>query len=203
MIKKTITYEDYNGDEVSEDFYFGLTKLELMEMEINHEGGLSAYIEKLTETTVGAEAYHLFKDILLKSVGRKSDDGRRFIKKDPETGRPLSEDFETSPAMTELIFSFLQDGNNAAEFMRGLLPSAMVNEVEKEAAKTGTPSPLAVAPPPEAAKTEEKSLKALNDYSKEELLELSQEDFDKVAGTDPSKMSKAVLTIAFQRKNQV
>lgn len=133
MITQTIKYEDYDGNEVTEDFYFNLTKLEVMEMEIRHEGGLSNYIEKLTKTTAGVEAYDLFKTIILSSCGKKSDDGRRFLKS-PE----ITADFEQSPALGELIFGFLEDGNSAAEFIRGLLPAKLVKDVEEEARRNGT-----------------------------------------------------------------
>ena len=194
MIKKTIKYEDYNGNEHEEDFYFSLTKLEVMEMELEHEGGLSAYIEQLTETTAGREAYDLFKSIILRSYGKKSPDGRFFHKIDPEKGYRYADEFVASPAMAELIFGFLQKSEDAALFVRGLLPEKLVAEVEAEAAKKKDDNP-AIAPKPDS--TEKKA----EDYTREELLSMPKEEFDRLAGTDPIKMSPDVLQIAFQRKS--
>jgi len=190
MIKETIKYEDYNGQEQSEDFYFNLTKLEMMEMEIDHDGGkggLKDYIDKLTKTTAGSEAYHLFKDIILASCGQKSDDGRRFIKNDE-----IRTDFEQSPAMAELIFSIIQDGEKAARFVRGILPAKMVEEAEAEAARDRaegkTPADAPVAPAPESRKIDAEQVAAMTD-----------EELGRVAA---SRFTQDGLVAAFQRKNQ-
>ena len=45
MLKKTIKYNDYNGVERNEDFYFNLSQAELMEMEMSTTGGLTETIE--------------------------------------------------------------------------------------------------------------------------------------------------------------
>lgn len=164
MIKQSITYDDYNDQSVTEEFYFNLTKLEIMELELKFEGGIENHIQSLIATTNGVEAYHLFKDIVLSSYGQKSADGKRFIKS-PE----LTAEFEQSPALGELIFGFLEDGNDAAAFIRGLLPSKLVKEVEAEAKKSKDSDvvELPTAPPV----VEEK--KELTD---EELLKMKPQD---------------------------
>jgi hypothetical protein len=207
MIKKTITYTDYNDQEQTEDFYFSLTKLELMEMELNYEGGLSTYISQLNQTTAGPEAYNLFRKIILEAYGKKSPDGRKFWKEDPDTGRKYAPEFVASPAMAELIFGFLKDGNDAAAFVRGLLPDKVVAEIQAEApqerARREQAGKDAVAPVAEDVPAKvDTPLKKLEEYSRDELLALPQEDFDTLVGTDPTKMKKDYLVIAMQRKNQ-
>ena len=84
MVKKTITYTDYNGVERTEDFYFNLTKAELMEMQLSMEGGMRAYIQRIMGAKSQLELVNLFKKILLLSYGKKSDDGRLFLKNDTQ-----------------------------------------------------------------------------------------------------------------------
>ena len=80
MLKKTITYTDYNGVERKEDFYFNLTKAELMEMEMSTAGGLAETIQKIVDTKDAPSIIKIFKDLVLKAYGEKSADGKRFIK---------------------------------------------------------------------------------------------------------------------------
>ena len=80
MLKKTITYEDFNGEEVSEDFFFHLSKAELVELELSHEGGLSESLQRIVAAQDGKSIIAEFKNILLTSYGQKSADGKRFIK---------------------------------------------------------------------------------------------------------------------------
>ena len=88
MLKETITYNDYNGVERTENFYFNLTKAELMEMELGTSGGMTEYMNKIIEAQDGPSIMKVFKDIVFKAYGEKSADGRRFIK-----SKELSEEF--------------------------------------------------------------------------------------------------------------
>lgn len=201
MIKQTITYDTFDDPpkEVTEDFYFNLNKLEIMEMEIAFEGGLEAHIKKLTKTEDGPDAYFLFKDIILKSYGKKADDGRGF-----EKSIELMKQFEESPALGELIFGFLKDGNDAATFVKGILPARLVAEVEKEAAKQDTdatvtqlPSNIVETIPPVPATIERK----FQDYTQDELLAMGQAEFQSLVPEKTKDMTKGQLLIAMQRKN--
>ena len=80
MFKKTITYTDYDGNERTEDFYFNLTKAELLDMEMSTEGGLEKMINKIISTKDTVKIIAVFKDLIAKSYGEKSADGKRFIK---------------------------------------------------------------------------------------------------------------------------
>ena len=80
MLSKTIKYKDYRGVEREEEFLFNLTKAEVAEMELSHNGGLSEYIKRIVAAQDSPEIIKLFKDLILKSYGSISDDGRRFVK---------------------------------------------------------------------------------------------------------------------------
>ena len=80
MLKKTITYEDYNGVERKEDFYFNLTEAEVMEMELSTKGGLTEMINRIVAAQDATAIVKIFKDLILKAYGVKSPDGKRFIK---------------------------------------------------------------------------------------------------------------------------
>ena len=80
MITKTITTTDYNGVEYTEEFRFNLNKAELMEWELSIPGGLTGRIKAVTDSKNAPELIKLFRELIKKSYGVKSADGRRFIK---------------------------------------------------------------------------------------------------------------------------
>lgn len=123
MLKKTITYTDYNGTERTEDFYFNLTKAEVIEMNMNIVGGLVEKIERISQTQDVPELFKLFKDIIVKSYGEKSPDGKRFIK--VKDGVPLSDDFIQTEAYSVLLTDLVTGedaATKAADFVNGIIP---------------------------------------------------------------------------------
>ena len=118
MITKTIKYVDYNGVERTESFQFNLTKAELMEMELSEEGGLAEKIQKIIDTQNMPEIIKVFKDLVLKSYGMKSDDGRRFIKNDK-----MREEFQQTEAYSDLFMELATDADKASEFISGIIPA--------------------------------------------------------------------------------
>lgn len=118
MLKKTITYQDYNGNEITEDFYFNLSKAEVTEMELSRTGGLSNYIERIVAAKDVPAIINEFKYLILKSYGVKSEDGKRFIKSEE-----LSQAFAQTEAYTELFVELVSDAEAAANFVNGIIPS--------------------------------------------------------------------------------
>lgn len=118
MLKKTIAYVDYNGNERVEDFYFNLTKAEATEMELSVEGGLTKKLEYIVNSENNKEIIALFKEIILKAYGEKSQDGKRFIKSEE-----LSEAFSQTEAFSELFMELALDEKAAADFVNGILPA--------------------------------------------------------------------------------
>lgn len=117
MLKKTIKYTDYNGVEREEDFYFNLTKAELMEMELSTTGGLTEMIDKIIKTKDAPAIIKIFKELVLKAHGIKSDDGRRFIKNDE-----IRNSFAETEAYSILFMELATDADAAAKFVNGIVP---------------------------------------------------------------------------------
>lgn len=132
MLKKTITYEDLNGETVTEDFYFHLSKAELVELEVSHEGGLTEQIKRIIEADDGKAIITEFKNILIGSYGQRSPDGKRFIK-----NQQLRDEFESSEAYSAIFMELVTDAEKAAEFVTGVIPK----DLAAEAANVVTPVP--------------------------------------------------------------
>ena len=124
MLKKTITYTDYNGLERTEDHYFDLNEEEVMEMQVTTDGGLSEKLTKIVASNDFPSIYRTFKGIVLKAYGVKSDDGRRFIKNDK-----VREDFMQTKAFSKLMMELATDAKAGAAFVNGILPEEMVAAV--------------------------------------------------------------------------
>ena len=120
MLKKTVTYVDYNGVERTEDFYFNLSKAEVAEMELSVEGGFSKMIEEIVKSNDNVRIIELFKEMVLKAYGEKSADGRRFVK-----SKELSEAFSQTEAYSEIFMELALDEKAAAAFVNGIMPANM------------------------------------------------------------------------------
>lgn len=182
MLKKTITFNDLDGNPITEDFYFHLNKAEITEMELSQKGGLTAYLEKIIKAEEAGELMLLFKEIILKTVGRRSEDGRRFIKNDE-----IRNDFVQTEAYSELFMELATNAQAATDFMTALIPKDMVEQVKAEA----------------AAKTEDVQLPESNepawiredrDPTQAEFASMTpeqlQDAFRRKAARDPEKMPR-------------
>lgn len=130
MVKKTITYEDYAGIERTEDFYFNFSKAEAIDMESSVTGGLSEMLKKMVASKDTPTMMRTFKDMILKSYGERSEDGKRFIKS-PE----LSAGFAQTEAFSTLYVELLSDENAMKEFFEGIMPKADKPAIPAPAAK--------------------------------------------------------------------
>lgn len=126
MLKKTITYTDYNGNERKEDFYFNLNKVELVEMEAGISGGIKSLLEQIVNTQDTKRIVELFKDIILRSYGEKSLDGKKFEKF--RDGRRLSDDFAQTEAYSELFMELSTNERAASDFINGVVPQGLAAE---------------------------------------------------------------------------
>lgn len=126
MLKQTIQFKDVDGNPIEEDFYFHLSKAELTKMELSHEDGFVDHLKKVAESNNGKLIVETFEDIILNSVGKRSDDGRRFIK-----NNEIREDFKNSDAYSELFMSLVTDAGEAAKFVNGVVPAELVQELSK------------------------------------------------------------------------
>ena len=118
MLKKTITYIDYNGTERKEDFYFNLSEAEIMEMEMGTTGGMVEMINKIVAAQDAPAIIDMFKKMILKAYGEKSADGKRFIK-----SKELSEAFSQTEAYSQLFMELATDADAASKFVNGIVPA--------------------------------------------------------------------------------
>lgn len=129
MIKQTITYDTYNGETVTEDFYFNLNKAELMQMQFDVNGAYSQFIERVSNERDLKAIGNEFKKLILNSYGKKSDDGKQFRK-----SKEITTAFEQSEAFANLYIELLSDPDKTTAFVRGILPKDLQNvEVTQEA----------------------------------------------------------------------
>ena len=126
MLKKTITYTDYNGLERTEDFYFNLSKAEIMEMEMSTTGGFAEMLQKIVAAQDAPAIIKVFKDITLKAYGEKSADGKRFIKNDE-----LREAFSQTEAYSQLFMELATDAEAASNFIKAIIPADLEKELDK------------------------------------------------------------------------
>ena len=118
MLKETIKYTDYNGVERTEDFWFHLSKAELMEWEMGTTGGLTEMIKRIVDAQDAPAIIKIFKELVLKAYGQKSPDGKRFIKSDE-----LATEFSQTEAYSQLFMDLATDADKAAAFVNGIMPS--------------------------------------------------------------------------------
>lgn len=123
MLKKTITYTDFNGNERTEDFYFNLTKAEVMEMEMSTTGGMAEMIQRIVAAQDAPTIIKIFKDLVLKAYGQKSPDGKRFVK-----NNELREEFVQTEAYSQLFMELATDADAAAKFVNGIMPADLVQQ---------------------------------------------------------------------------
>lgn len=118
MFKYTATYVDYNGDERTEDFYFNLSKAELMEMNLRKAGGFESWINRIIQANDQETLVDTFKQIVLASYGEKDETGRRFVKSDE-----LSKAFSETEAYSDLFMKLVTDADFASEFCTKICPA--------------------------------------------------------------------------------
>lgn len=135
MLKKTIKYTDFNGNEVTEDFYFNLTKAEVAEMELgasrldadgNIKGGMQDLLSEIVASGSGQRIMDTFKEILARSYGVRSEDGKRFIK-----SKELFEEFTQSAAYSEFFMELITDADAASSFIKAVMPADLSVESDK------------------------------------------------------------------------
>lgn len=119
MLKRAITYTSYDGLKVTEDFYFHISRADVAKMELSKfsTGGLKASLDKMMKDQNGSAIVEELDKIILMAVGRKSDDGKRFLKNDE-----IRSDFESSPAYEVIFMELVTDAAKAAAFIAACVP---------------------------------------------------------------------------------
>ena len=127
MLKKTFKFVDYNGNPRTEDHYFNLTQAEVTELELSVDGGLTAMINRVVQAQNGRQIMHTMKDIILKSYGVKSPDGRRFIK-----NQEVRDAFVQTEAYSQLFMELATNAQAASDFVAGIIPAKTDEEPSAE-----------------------------------------------------------------------
>lgn len=130
MIKLTRTYTDFNDVERTEDFYFHMTKAEVMKMEMSTGGGMAEMIQRIVAAQDIPAIMKVFEDLVLQAYGQKSPDGKRFIK-----NAELTEEFRQTNAYSDIFMELATDADKAAEFVNGIMPADLQKDIAKEQAK--------------------------------------------------------------------
>lgn len=125
MLKKTITFKDLDGNDVTDDFYFNLNKAELAEMELSYPGGLAKHLEYIIESGDTTLVVPMFKKLLSQTIGRRHADGRRF-----EKSAEIWRTFEETNAYEVLFLELISDATAAAEFLKGCMPADLAEQIE-------------------------------------------------------------------------
>lgn len=130
MIKKTLTYHDYDDELRTKDFYFSMNQTEFGLLNNRIPGGLENYFAKIQEDRDSSKLLDLLVMFITESYGERSADGSTFIKKDP-AGHKLGEWFISSEACDNLLTSLLEDENSIAAFLTGIMPIEIREKAEK------------------------------------------------------------------------
>jgi hypothetical protein len=165
VIKKTVTYTDFNENEQVEDLYFHLSKAELIALEASYEGGLSTLLPEIVKTGNTGKILEMFTSIITKSFGRRSEDGKHFIKDDE-----LTKAFMGSPAYDALLMDIMTSPEGAAEFVTGIVPKDLMQHVNP----ANLPDGNSVSPVERPWAHRNPTPRELREMSREELLEVMQ-----------------------------
>lgn len=131
MLIKKMNYKDFDGNDVTDEFLFNLTEAEVSEWLLTNEGyTIDKVLNSMAKKRNARDIILAVKDLILRSYGEKSLDGRRFIKKDPIDGHNLSDDFAATNAFSDLLLSLVTDAEAASTFMKAILPEDLAKNVD-------------------------------------------------------------------------
>jgi len=158
MYVKTVEYEDYNGEKRKDDLYFHLTEAELFRTQVSTVGGFEELVERIIKTRNVPELMKVFEDLIHKSYGVKSPDGKRFIKNEE-----IWNEFYESEAYSVFFMELLTNDVEAAKFVNGVIPKRLRDQMSNEeiesnkkklAAELGVDVPATTVPADKAIETQ-------------------------------------------------
>lgn len=204
MLKQVVHFEDYNGESSTETLYFNLTKAELMGM-LDFADRLKKWYDQVQgeprdlTTAEAVELLSMVKFLVEKSYGQRSEDGKRFLK-----NRAIYEDFTQTACYDAWLMGLFEQPDKVFEFITGVMPGDLVTKALKEMKAQDEQIPnflksneVVELPQP---KVFDVTPKRFNDYTERELLEMTQEEFQKLVPAKPKDMTRDQLAIAYQRK---
>lgn len=141
MIKKTVTYKDYNDVERTETYYFDFSEAEVMDMQASKFNGFNAYLESIINEKDPSKIIKTFKELVLAAYGEKSEDGRSFIKEAPD-GTKLADKFKQTKAYSDIYMELALDAKAAADFVNNVFPPNMAETIKKYEARNTNVVPM-------------------------------------------------------------
>lgn len=134
MLKRTVSYVDYNGNNQTDIVYFNMTKSEISRMQVKMDGKYIDHLQDLVEGRHVEELYDVFYNLVLDAYGEKSEDGKRFIKTPA-----MRSEFEQSIAFDTILAELIGDMDKMSEFSRKILPPDMSAQLPDDLTVPGLP----------------------------------------------------------------
>ena len=126
MLRKEVEYKDFDGNDRKDVLWFLLNEVEITEMDLETSGGLVKYMESIIDTNDVNQLITIFKDLLIRSYGERSMDGKHFYKDDK-----IRNEFVSSAAYPVLYMEMVSDADKAVEFINGIVPSNIREQMAK------------------------------------------------------------------------
>ena len=126
MLRKEVKYKDFDGNDRKDVLWFHLNEVEITEMDLETSGGLVKYMESIIDTNDVNQLIAIFKDLLIRSYGERSMDGKHFYKDDK-----IRNEFVSSAAYPVLYMEMVSDADKAVEFINGIVPSNIREQMAK------------------------------------------------------------------------
>lgn len=208
MLKKSITFYNFDGEEVTEEFYFNMTKAEIIKLELSEDESFQARIERIQKPgTKGRDVLETFDMIIRQSYGVRTPEGK-FVKRPDHF-----EEFLASEAYSNLLFEISTNAQKAAEFVNGIMPKDIEGEMKKMQEDNPNmrnifeEAPVQdVVPAPHVADMEdmsEEELRRALGVEPEEVTEgFSDSQILAMTGGELATKPKAVLLRAYKLKNK-
>ena len=127
MLKKVITYKDYDNNDKTEALYFHLNKFEWLELETYTKGGLIENLEHAIESGNAKKTIDILKKIILRSYGEKNPETGGFEKSEDMAVR-----FSRTEAFSELFYELAYNEESSKTFFLGLIPNELRGEAERK-----------------------------------------------------------------------
>jgi hypothetical protein len=126
MLRKEVEYKDFDGNDRKDVLWFHLNEVEITEMDLETSGGLVKYMESIIDTNDVNQLITIFKDLLIRSYGERSMDGKHFYKDDK-----IRNEFVSSAAYPVLYMEMVSDADKTVEFINGIVPSNIREQMAK------------------------------------------------------------------------
>lgn len=123
MFPAKLKFQDFNGNEVEQTFYFNISKAELAKMEMRTNGNIESILNKIMNERDSEKLTEIFERLILDTYGVKSDDGIYFWKEDPVDHHRYSDEFKQTDAYNVLFMKLIQDPDYAEKFLEGIAPA--------------------------------------------------------------------------------